>query len=187
MPLIPVRLSYAAAPLAALLLAGCGDEPGEPKTADEVIEASRELTKPRPGQYVSSTEVIDFSVPGLPPEQAEQMKAMMGGMAAEETSYCLTPAEAEKGFEDAVRKMGEGGTDGMNCEFNRFDVSGDGLDAELACTGPQGMNATMKMDGTMAAESSTMHMEMTQKAAQIPGGEMSIEMRMKSRRVGECT
>ena len=182
-----MRLVLAAAPFAALLLAGCGDEPGEPKTADEVIEASKGLTKPKPGQYVSSAELIDLSIPGLPKEQAEQMKSMMAGAAGEETTYCLTPAEADKGFEDAVRKMGEGGTDGMNCEFNRFDVSGEDLDAQLACKGPAGMTATMAMDGTMAAESSTMHMVMTQKASQIPGGEMRFEMKMKSRRVGECT
>ena len=181
-----MRLILAAAPLAALLLAGCGDDPSEPKTADEVIAASKGLTKPRPGQYLSSAEVIDFTVPGLPADQAARMKEMMGGMAGQETSYCLTAAEADKGFEDAVRKMGEG-SNGMKCEFGRFDVSGNDLDAELACTGPQGMNATMKMDGTMAAESSEMHMDMTQKAPGIPGGEMHIEMRMKSRRVGECS
>lgn len=181
-----MRLMLAAAPLAALILAGCGEDQGEPRTADEVLEVSKGLTKPKPGQYVSSAEVIEFSIPGLPAEQAERMKAMMGGMAGEETRYCLTPAEADKGFEDAVRKMGEG-SNGMNCEFNRFDVSGSDLDAELACTGPQGMSATMKMDGTMAAESSSMNMEMTQKASAIPGGEIRIEMRMKSRRVGECS
>lgn len=181
-----MRTLLAAAPLAVLLLAACGDEPSEPKTADEVIAASQELTKPMPGRYLSSAEMIEFSVPGLPAEQAERLKSMMGGMGSEETSYCLTEEEAEKGFEDAVRKMGEG-SNGMTCEFARFDADGSKLDAELACTGPQGMNATMKMDGTMEAEESEMHMEMTQKAPMIPGGEMRMEMRVKSRRVGECT
>lgn len=181
-----MRLILAAAPLAALLLAACGDEPSEPKTADEVIEASQGLTKPRPGRYVSSAEMIEFSVPGLPAKQAEQLKGMMSGMGSEESSYCLTAEEAEKGFEDAVRKMGEG-SQGMTCEFSKFDAAGSKLDAELACTGPQGMNATMKMAGTMEAEASEMTMDMTQKAPGIPGGEMRMEMRVQSRRVGECT
>lgn len=184
-----MRPLLAAAPLAALLLAACGDsadEPAKPKTADEVIKASKGLTKPRPGKYMSSAEMIDFSVPGLPMDQADRLKAMMGGKESEETSYCLTPAEAEKGFEDAVRKMGEG-SNGMKCDFKKFDAAGSKLDAELACTGPQGMNAIMKMDGTMEAEASQLHMDMTQKAPMIPGGEMHMEMRVKSRRVGECT
>lgn len=175
-----------AAPLAVLALAACGDEPSEPKTAEEVAAAAEGLTKPEPGRYVSSAEMIEFSVPGLPPEQAEQLKGMMSGMGSEENTYCLTPEEAEGGFEEAVRKMGQG-SQGMKCEFNKFDASGSDLDAELACTGPEGASATMQMEGTMEAQSSEMTMAMTQKAPGIPGGEMSMKMRVKSRRVGECT
>lgn len=181
-----MRPILAAVPLVALMLAACGDEPSEPKTPDEVVAASKALTKPKPGKYVSSAEMIDFSVPGLPKEHADRLKGMMAGAGSEEASYCLTPEEAEKGFEDAVRKMGEGSR-GMKCDFNKFDASGSKLDAELACTGSEGLNAVMKMDGTMEAEASELHMDMTQKAPGIPGGEMHMEMRVKSRRVGECT
>lgn len=181
-----MRMLTVAAPAALLALAACGEEPSGPRTAEEVIAESKALTKPEPGRYVSSAEMLEFSVPGLPEEQAGQLRGMMSGMGSEESSYCLTAEEAERGFEDAVRKMGEG-SQGMKCEFERFDAAGSKLDAELACTGPQGMNATMKMDGTMEAEESQMTMEMVQKAPMIPGGEMRMKMRVQSRRVGACT
>jgi hypothetical protein len=166
-------------------IAGCGEEKKEPRTADEVIAEAGKLDAPRPGQYETSVEMIDFSIPGIPAQQAEQMKSMMGGMGGKASAYCLTPAEAEKGFEESVRKMTEG-TGGMECEFGRFAVDGGKLDAALTCKGPQGMNADIALAGTAAAETSSMRMKMVQKAAMIPGGEVRMEMRMDSKRIGDC-
>ncbi|WP_067677390.1 DUF3617 domain-containing protein [Tsuneonella dongtanensis] len=170
---------------AVLALTACGSEPSEPRTVDEVIAEAGELDSPRPGQYETKVELIEFSIPGLPPQQADQMKSMMGKMQAENNAYCLTEAEAKKGFEDQVRKMTQGEGQ-MDCQFGRFDVDGGKLDAQLTCKGPQGMTAEMTLDGTTGAESSSMHMTMVQKAAMIPGGEMRMEMKMDSKRVGEC-
>lgn len=175
--------SFAAAALI-LALAGCGSDKA-PKTADEVVAEAGELVQPRAGLYATNVKMVDFSVPGLPPQQAEQIRTMMGGAEQQASSYCLTPEEAKKGFGDSIRKMTEG-KGGMKCEFKHFDVNGNQLDAELACTAPQGMNSVIAMTGTATAESSDMTMKMTQKAAMIPGGEMNMEMQMSSKRTGDC-
>jgi hypothetical protein len=168
-----------------LALAACGEEKKEPVTADEVIAQAGELEKPRPGQYETKVEVVDLRIPGLPAAQAERMKSMMGNVSAQANTYCLTQQEADKGFEDSIRKMTEG-TGGMKCEFKDFDVDGGRLGAALTCSGQQGISADIALDGTASAEASAMRMEMTQKAAMIPGGEMRMEMKMESKRVGDC-
>ncbi len=173
------------AAVAVLALAACGGEARKPVTADEVIAEAGELEKPRPGQYRTEVELIEFSVPGLPAAQAEQLKGMMGGVSAEGTAFCLTEQEAGKGFEDSIRKMTEG-TGGMKCEFADFDVDGGKIDAALSCSGQQGLSAEIALAGTAGAESSAMRMTMVQKAAMIPGGEIRMEMTMNSRRVGDC-
>lgn len=180
------RTLIAAAVLAgSTMLAACGKEPAAPRTADEVIAEAGKLEQPRPGRYETTVDLIDFTVPGLPKEQANAMKSMMGQASQEASSYCLTEAEARKGFEESIRKMTEG-TGQMSCDFDRFAVDGGTLDAALTCSGPQGMTSEIALDGTASAEASAMHMTMVQKAAMIPGGEMRVEMRMNSRRVGDC-
>ena len=176
----------AAAAFALVALAGCGEEKSQPKTADEVISEAGELAKPRPGQYQTAVELIEFSVPGLPAQQAEQLKGMMTNASAKASSYCLTQAEADKGFEDSIRKMTEG-TGGMKCTFKDFDVDGGKLTAALTCSGQQGMSADIAVDGTTSPDGSSMRMKMVQKAAMIPGGEMRMDMKMDSTRIGDCT
>lgn len=171
--------------LAAASLAACGEEKKEPRTADEVVAEAGTLERQRPGQYETTVEVVEFSIPGLPAQQAEQIKSMMGGVSGQASKFCLTEADANKGFEEPIRKMTEG-TGQMKCEFAEFDVDGGKIDADLTCTGPQGMTAEIALDGTAAAEASSMHMTMVQKTAMIPGGEMRMEMKMNSRRIGDC-
>jgi len=177
------RTFIAAAAL--LAIAGCGEEKKEPKTADEIISEAGKLEKPRPGQYQTTAELVSFEVPGLPAAQAEQIKGMMGKVSGQASAYCLTEEEAGKGYEDSIRKMTEG-TGGMKCEFEDFAVDGGKMNAALTCKGPQGMTAEMNLDGTTSAEASAMRMKMIQKAAMIPGGEMRMEMKMESKRIGDC-
>ena len=177
--------SFALTAFALLALTGCGKKDEEPKTAKEVIAEAGELAQPQPGQYETQVKLLEFSVPGIPPEQADRLKSMMGNVGDQASSYCLTPEEAKKGFEESIRKMSEG-QGGMNCKFTTFDVDNGKLNAEMTCDGQQGMNSTMKLAGTATAQSTSMRMAMTQKAAIIPGGEMRMEMQMDSKRTGEC-
>jgi hypothetical protein len=171
--------------LTALVIAGCGKEAKEPVSSDKIVAEAGKLAQPLPGRYETKVKLLQFAVPGLPAAQADRIKSMMGNVGGETTSYCLTPEEAKKGFEESVRKMSEG-QGGMSCDFSRFDVDGGKLAAEMACKGPQGMTSEMKLDGTATAQSTSMHMAMTQKAAMIPGGEMRMEMQMDSHRTGDC-
>lgn len=172
-------------PAAAIVLGGCGQEAAEPRTAEQVVAEAGKLEKPRAGQYETKVEVAEFSVPGLPAQQAEQMKNMVAGAQGKASQYCLTEAEAQKGFEDSVRKMSEGNGQ-MQCDFDRFAVDGGKLDAALTCRGPQGMTANIAVDGRASSEASTMHMTMEQKSAMLPGGGIRMEMNMNSRRIGDC-
>ena len=174
------------AALSALALGACDKKSDQPRTAEQVVAEAGELAQPLPGQYETKVKLLDFSVPGLPAAQADKIKSMMGNVGGQTTTYCLTPAEAKKGFEDSIRKMGEG-QGGLKCAFDTFDVDGAKLAAEMTCTGAQGIQSTMKLDGTATAESTSMHMAMTQKATMIPGGEMRMEMQMDSHRTGDCT
>jgi hypothetical protein len=170
-----------------LALAACNKEPAKPKTTSEVVAEAGKLARPEPGMYQTHVQLIDFSIPGMPAAQAEQIRKMMGGVQRQTGSYCLTPEEAKKGFEDGIRKMTEGGNGGMKCSFKKFAVAGGRLDAAMACTGPQGMTSDIAMDGTASSEASSMHMKMDQKSSMIPGGAITMEMKMDSKRVGDCT
>lgn len=180
-----IRPTHAALLLSAFALAACGQDPKEPMEADAVIAEAGKLERPQAGQYETKVQLLEFTVPGLPPQQAEKIKAMMGNVGAQSTSYCLTPEEAGKGFEEQIRKMSQG-QGGLDCEFDTFAVNGGKLAAQMTCQGPQGMDAALKIDGTTSATSTSMTMDMSQKAAMIPGGEMRMRMKMDSKRTGDC-
>ncbi|WP_324260865.1 hypothetical protein U4960_11965 [Altererythrobacter sp. H2] len=95
-------------PISAIALAGCGSEPSGPKTAEEVAEAADSMVKPTPGLYRSTANITEFEIPGLPAEQAAQMKEMMGSSASQSSEFCLTPDQAEEGFKSVARELGEG-------------------------------------------------------------------------------
>lgn len=169
----------------ALALAACGSEPDQPKTAEEVVAAADKLVKPRPGLYRNSAEIVEFEIPGIPPEQAARMRDMAAGLQGEQTTQCLTQAEADEGFRRVVKELGEG-QNGITCSFSRFDASGNDLDAALACSAPGGDDAEMTIEGTVEEERSRMRMEMNQQSDTIPGGEMRMTMEVVSERIGDC-
>lgn len=176
---------YLLIPIGALALASCGSEPAGPPSVEDVAKAAENLVKPTPGLYRSTATVTEFEIPGLPPEQAEQMKGMMGSSANQSSESCLTPEQADEGFKSMAKQLGEG-SQGVKCEFAKFEAAGSNLDAELTCTGPGGVNMTMEMDGDIEPTSSVMTMKMTQKSAAIPGGEVRMAMEVKSERIGDC-
>lgn len=170
-------------------VAGCGneaDEPPQPKSAAAVLSEAGKLEKPEPGQYQTTVKLLEFSVPGLPQSQADKLKSMMGtNIGDQSSSYCLTAEDADKGFEDMIRKLSEG-RGGLTCEFARFDVNGGKIDAEMTCKGAQGMQSAITLNGTATPQSTSMRMAMTQSAAMLPGGEVRMDLQLDSRRIGEC-
>lgn len=179
------RLGYVMAAAAACALAACGEDPGEPKSVEDVAAEAENLVKPRPGLYRSTARVTKVEIPGLPAGQAEQMRAMMGGNEGLTSATCLTQAQADEGFRDFARQIGEGGQ-GAKCEFSRFDAAGSNLDAVMQCSGPAGVAIDMTMNGTIDRERSEFSMTMDQENPAVPGGTVSMAMSVTSQRVGDC-
>lgn len=169
-------------PIAAvLLLAACGDSAGdEATTIEEAAEEMAEGPQPQPGQYNTTTEVLEFTVPGLSEDMQAMMQSAMAEGAAQGTSYCLSAADAATSREEMIRSMTE-----SDCTVQRFDVSGGTIDAALSCpTGTEGVSGDVTMTGTMGETGADM--EMTFKTQVPEMGEATIRMRMVSERVGEC-
>lgn len=171
-----------------LALAACGGGEPEEGAADgamSIEEAAEEMDQAvqlRPGQYETSVEVLEFSIPGMPEAQAAQMREMMAGRQAAATSFCLTPEEAGQGPEQMVQEMAA-----ADCAFDRLDVSGGSISAEMRCTAEGGIEGRYALEGEMTAESSTMTMQIDQAAPGMPGeGRMEMSMRVASQRIGEC-
>lgn len=168
---------------AALLLAltGCGSkQPGAPKSTEEVKQEAAKLETPEPGEYKQSIEITRLDVPGMPKENAEQMKAMM--KANQQTTICLTKADADKGFRDMFKGIGKGG----QCSYTKFDVDGGHLDAQLDCKSPQQGNARMTLTGTVRKDGSDVVMNVDASGAPAPMSAMKMTMHMKTTRLGDC-
>ena len=175
-----MRLVLALPVLAGLILAGC-DAADEPRTQAEAEEAARQLVKPKPGLYRSTSTLVSFEVPGMSPAQAEQMRQMFS-TTAQGREYCLTPEEANEGMEGALKKLAEG-----QCTYDRFNADGEVLDAKLTCETGRDMKATIVMKGTMSAEGSQMKMEVEQSAPGAPGGAaVKMVAEIASQRIGDC-
>jgi hypothetical protein len=170
---------------AAILLAACSggaeDAAADGEvTAEELAAAADGMVQPRPGQYSTSIELIEFDMPGLGDQAKQQMQAMVGGEMAQGNEFCLTPEEAaENGAQKMMENLAE-----SDCTFSKFAVAGGSIDAAMQCAGEGGMTSTVAMTGAMTAESSDMTMAMDQEMA--GAGKMHMKMRVKSQRTGEC-
>ena len=170
---------------AAILLAACGggaaDADGDGKlSADEVAAEAGSLVQPRPGQYRTSLELLEFEAPGLPAGAKEQMQQIFASGLSEGNTFCMTPEDASKnGPEEMVKNLAE-----SDCEMSSFNVSGNTVVADMQCAGEGGKTNRVLMEGQMTAEGSTMTMSMNQ---EMPGmGAVDMKMRVTSERIGEC-
>lgn len=168
-------------PLAAAAFLTACDSSSEPKSPEDVKQEMARMDRPTPGLYRTTSRVVDFQVPGMSPAEAEKMKAMFT-TTSQSGEYCLTKEDAEKGWEEATRKLAEG-----NCKYDRFEASGGTLDAKLSCETGQGMTAIVEMKGTMTSEGSQMTMSVNQSApAMTDGGNIKMVSEVASQRIGDC-
>lgn len=166
-----------------LLLAACNSDPevrAENASAQEVAEkveaAGGSDSFVNPGQWRSTVTIEEMTMPGMPPEVAEQMKSIRGREQTHE--QCLTPEQAKRPKEDFF-----GGKD--NCRYERFAMGNGKIDAVMNCS-EGGATQKMTMAGTYSGDSYRMQMRM--EAA--PGGQvggMAMKMRVDAKRIGECT
>ena len=175
------RLTIALPLLAAIALAGCNKDPDGPKTAEQVKKEASQLVKPQPGQYRTTMKVTNFAIPGMPAEQAAQMKGMFSA-SGKSSEFCLSPAEADKGFEEFSKRMAQG-----KCSFDQFNATAGSLDARMTCQTGKGMTGKYEMHGTFSTTGSQMAMKVNQTAAGTPGGGMRMEAEVTNERIGDCT
>jgi len=170
------------APIASLMLAGCGssDEPdgGVSISMEEVAEITQDnAIKPMPGQYSVSMEVLEVDIPGAPESAVNMMKDMM---VQRTHSYCLTQADVEDGFEKMAKQLQEND----DCSFERYEFDGGKLDGKMVCNVPGQGTMTMTISGTGGATHS--EMEVTMEGNMTGMGDSTIRMKATHERIGEC-
>jgi hypothetical protein len=173
---------YAALPiLAAFALGACGSNEEEA----EGTAAAGETVAMQPGQYQATIELQEFDVPGLEPEQVEQLQSMFASSVAEGHTYCIAADEAETSARELAEKLADG-----DCTVNSFDYSGNTLAADMVCSlgeGPDAPSGPVKINGTIMEDSSTMTVAMEQSVPGVPGdGKVNMRVKMDSQRTGDC-
>lgn len=182
-----MRITKLAPVLACMALAACGsgaDEAGngEGMSSEQVAAEMEDAVRLTPGQYETQVEMLELAIAGMSDEQTKQMREMMSGEGAMSSSFCLTPEEAAEGPERMVQEMAD-----ADCVFNEFDVSGGAMTADMQCASAEGIEGHYQIEGEMTAESSVMTMRVEQQLPGVGGGEASrMEMRVTSRRIGDC-
>jgi hypothetical protein len=158
--------------------AGEGEGSGEEISLNEVQEKiSEQRIKPKAGQYRSTAELVSIDIPGAPPEIASMMGEAMKGQTSE---YCLTQEDVDKGFEEMAKETQEG-----DCSFQKFDMDGGDIDAVMSCTAPGDAQMKVAMKGKGTETSMDMTMTLSGKIPQA--GEMSMVMKSRQERIGDCS
>ncbi|MEL7197677.1 MAG: DUF3617 domain-containing protein [Pseudomonadota bacterium] len=168
----------------ALALAACGggatdaDADGDGTvTADEAsaaVAAAGDAIKPEPGKYKATMTFVKADIPGAPP----QMQEMLGSAMNQSMEFCLTPEEADEGFQKSMTE----GQDG--CEISNFNIDGNDLDMAMTCNPGGSGEMNMSMTGNVTPTRSEMKMKMSGNMDGL--GEADIEMDMVQERIGDC-
>ena len=170
-----------------LCLAACNRDPQVSATNASVAEVAEKVRKAgagesfvRPGLWESKVTFEQLDVPGMPPEMAGRMKAMMSEQASKASRQCLTPEDVKRPSADMFAK-------GKGCRYDRFTMGGGKIDAVMHC-GTGKTAQLMQMSGTYAPDNYDMRMSNKMRAAvQGESGTMSMKMRVEAKRVGDCT
>ena len=161
-----------------LLLAGCQAE--KPDQTDVLHEGAK-LVKPLPGLYRSMTRLTAFDLPGADPQTEDLMRDKFGQILPQTREFCLTPAAAERGFQDLVRQGQQG-----DCAFDRFVAGKTGLSARMHCRSGANLTSDVSVEGTGAADRSHVDLAIVQAGPSIPGGSETISLAVDNMRIGDC-
>jgi hypothetical protein len=170
---------------AAALVAGCGKQPKINETnasvaevANKVREAGAGQSFVRPGLWQSKVTIERLDMPGMPPEMAQRMKAMMAARQGQDFEACLTADDVARPKEDFFA----GGNN--QCRYEHFTMGGGKIDAVMHCGKDQG-SQTMKMAGTYSPDSYALEMANSFQASNAEPA-MQMQMRVDAHRIGEC-
>lgn len=167
-------------------LAGCDREPAvdaRNASVEEVAEQVRDAAGGselfvRPGKWRSEVTIEEVSMPGLPPEMAERMKAMVAQNQTRSFESCLTEEEARRPKEEFFAGKSNA------CRYDHFTMDGGKIDAKMRCE-QQGVTQVMQMAGTYAPDSYRMRMSTSTEGGPA-GSALTMRMRVDSKRVGQC-
>lgn len=170
-----------------LTLAACNKGPEvnlRNATGNQVVRAVKQSgvmasdTMIEPGLWQSKVTVQEMNIPGVPPEMAGRMKAMMAERQQRTSSHCVTREEVKKPKEDFF-----GGED-KSCHYAHFAMGSGKMDIQMVCKEEETTRTTV-MSGTYTPTSYSMDV-----SSQGTGGErggMSMKMHVDSQRVGACS
>ncbi|MFB0610850.1 DUF3617 domain-containing protein [Aurantiacibacter poecillastricola] len=179
-----MNFKFALCASAVFALAACGDSGTveDPNDPAQIEAATRDLPKPQPGEYRTTGELVELELPGASEEEVQMMRGIMEQGAAQDRTFCMTQEEADQGYQEFLDNMAQGSDE---CEFTEFTVSGDNLDATMACDDGAGSVGTMSFGGTISETSQDMTVTMDMENAG-EGQAMRMVLRNRSERIGEC-
>ena len=152
-----------------------GDGSVSVEEAREAVAASGNDFKPEPGKYKATMTFIKAEIPGAP----QQMQDMMGANMNQTYEFCLSPEEAEGGFENSFQ---EGSNEG--CEMKTFNLDGDQVEMAMVCN-PEGFaEMAVSMNGTVTPTQQDMNVKW--KGSVPTMGEASFDLQLKQERIGDC-
>jgi hypothetical protein len=164
--------------LVALVLAACNQQPPNDK---EVLQQGARLVKPLPGLYRSTTRLKGFDLPGAPPQTEDDMRDRFSQVLPQTREHCVTPEEAERGFEDMVRQSQSG-----DCTIERFVANRTELSARMRCQSGANLVSVVSVEGTGQPDRSHVDLTVVQSGPAIPGGSETITMAVDNQRLGDC-
>jgi hypothetical protein len=149
------------------------------EVAEQVRASGGDQSLIHPGLWESKVTIEKLEMPGMPPEMAGRMKTMMAQNQEHDFKSCVTAEDVKKPKEDFFAGKNN------ECRYDHFTMGGGKIDAEMHC----GKGQIMKMAGTYSPDSYQMQTSMiaaADKGDEGPGG-MNMQMRIESKRVGECS
>ncbi len=148
-------------------LTGCGGS--EVTTADADANSDGEVS------LNEATQASEAS--GLKPQAGKYRASTDLGGTNTSVEYCITPEEAEAGFEGMMKEGQQG-----DCNYEKFNLAGNDLDAVLICD-MDGGSMRMDMGGTVTSTSSDFEMKME---GSMSGINVDMTMKSKHERIGDC-
>ncbi len=152
-----------------LAAAGCGEEerPREMNAADVAAELAE--LRIEPGLWELTSEVTEVRAPDLPLEVRNRMVGPRSRMR-----HCISAEQAEQPSANFLAMRSDGA-----CAYQDVSLVDGRLRGAMSCPG-----ATARMDGHYGSRGYEMRMEMQ---SPMPGGaSMTLEVRARGRRIGEC-
>ena len=156
--------------------------PGEEQSAEEVASEMEKVSL-MPGEWESTSEVIDVQIEGGPEGMPAGIADMMKGRKTV-TKNCITPEQAANPSAEFLTTQKDN-----KCTYSDFAMKGGTMTGKVSCPAGDSGKADMAMKGSYTPDSYDMTMNMN--AAGMGGGApagmtMVMTVRTSGKRIGEC-